>query len=167
MTRLCGECGRRAVAPRAVAGRTFPWKQFASLPVPETVEIPTCSNCGTEWIDRRTAEQLDEDLSRAAASRLSALGREAIELLGASFNQRDLEVQLGLSAGYLSKVKHGKETPSASLVALLALLAARPSRLEQVAHVWKTGSLPPRITSDYFSTVELEVDEPEPAAVAS
>lgn len=166
MTRLCAECGERAVAPRAVAGRTSPWKHFPSLPISQDLEIPTCTKCGAEWIDRKTAEKIDADLARAAGDRLRKVARDAIEALGESHSQRDLERDLGLSAGYLSKVKHGKEIPSASLVALLALLAARPRRLDQVAYVWETGSLPPRITTDYFS-FEIGVNEPQDAAVAS
>ncbi len=166
MMKLCAECGERAVAPHAAAGRTSPWKQFPSLPVSAEVQIPTCSKCGAEWIDRKTAATLDAVLERAAADRLTKVAREALAVLGASMSQRDLEAELGLSAGYLSKVKHGKETPSAQLVALLALLAARPARLDQLTHVWETGELPPRVTNDYFTTVNVGNDEPAPAGLA-
>lgn len=157
--KLCADCGERAVAPRALGGRTSPWKHFPSLPVSANLEIPTCSNCGAEWIDRKTAERIDADLARAAGERLSKVARGAIEVLGDSFNQRDLERDLGLSAGYLSKVKHGKETPSASLVALLTLLAARPVRLEQVTRVWETGELPPRLVDTSITTVNVPANE--------
>lgn len=166
MTKLCGECGKRTVAPLAVAGRTSPWKHFPSLPISAGIEIPTCSNCGAEWIDRKTAESIDADLSRAAAERLGALARQALEVLGESCIQRDLERDLGLSAGYLSKVKHGKEAPSAQLVALLDLLAANPRRLDQVKFAWATGTLPPRITYGVY-TLSEPVNEPQGAAVAS
>ena len=160
--KLCAECGERAVAPRAVGGRTSPWKHFPSLPVSADLEIPTCSKCGAEWIDRKTAEKIDAALARAAGERLSNVARHAIEVLGDSFNQRDLERDLGLSAGYLSKVKHGKETPSASLVALLTLLAARPARLEQVTRVWETGELPPRLVDTSITTVNVPTNESVP-----
>ncbi len=166
MMKLCAECGERAVAPRAVAGRTSPWKQFASLPIPADVQIPTCSKCGAEWIDRKTAAVLDAVLEEAAEERLVRLARNALEDLGTSMSQRDLEFDLGLSAGYLSKVKHGKETPSAQLVGLLALLASRPARLDQLAHIWETGELPPRLTNDHFTTVRIANDETAPADLA-
>lgn len=166
MTRLCGECGKRTVVPLAVAGRTSPWKHFPALPISADIEIPTCSNCGAEWIDRKTAEKIDADLARAAGERLSKVARDAIEVLGDSFNQRDLERDLGLSAGYLSKVKHGKETPSTSLMALLTLLAARPARLEQVTRVWETGELPPRIVDNSITTVNVPTNEAVPLDVA-
>lgn len=166
MIKLCAECGERAVVPHAAAGRTSPWKQFASLPIPAEFQIPTCSKCGAEWIDGKTAAALDAALEQAAAQRLTKLVREALEVLGGCVSQRELEAELGLSAGYLSKVKHGKETPSAQLVGLLALLASRPARLDQLTHVWETGELPPRVTNDHFTTVEVGSDESAPAILA-
>lgn len=164
---LCGECGKKAVRPLAVPGRTLPWKQFPALPLSAHIEIPTCANCGVEWINRKTAESIDADLAASATKVLSAAAREAIDVLTGTFSQQDLEEELGLSAGYLSKLKHGKESPRAPLVALLALLAARPSRLNEIKHVWATGRMPPRVTSDYFTPYTAQVDEVEPAAVAS
>lgn len=160
MKRLCAECGERAVSPRAVSGRLLPWKQFPSLAVPEELEIPTCANCGSEWIDGKTAERIDGALDKEAAAVMRRLAREAIDALSATIHQREIEIQLGLSAGYISKLKHGKETPSAQLVTALALLAARPARLEEVERIWETGHLPPRLTNNHYSRVALPVDEP-------
>jgi hypothetical protein len=151
MTTLCAECGKRAVVRLAVAGRRSPFKNFRSLEIPADVEIPTCSNCGTEWIDEKTAARVDAALAEAAAVKLKELARAALDVVSATINQRDLEIQLGLSAGYLSKVKHGKETPSATLVGLLGLLAASPKRLAQIDHLWSKGILPPRITTDHVA----------------
>ena len=142
MATLCGECGRRAVVPRAVAGRRSLYRNFPSLPIPADLAIPTCANCGAEWVDGKTAARLDTALAEAASMTLAAIGKESIEALGEALTQRELEADLGLSSGYLSKVKHGKETPSAALAALLSLLAARPGRLEEVRRVWKAGRLP-------------------------
>ncbi len=166
MMKLCAECGQRAVALRAAAGRTSPWKQFASLPIPAEIQIPTCSNCGAEWIDGKTAAVVDAALEQAAAARLTKLAREALDVLGRCMSQRDLEAELGLSAGYLSKVKHGKETPSAQLVGLLTLIASRPARLDQLTHIWETGELPPRVTNDHFTMVDVRSDEAAPAILA-
>jgi hypothetical protein len=155
---LCANCGKRAVTPRAGAGRRSPYKNFGSLEIPWDLEIPTCGNCGAEWIDRKTAARIDAALGEVAARELSARAREALEVLAASFNQGDLEAQLGLSAGYLSKVKHGKETPSSWLVAALAMLSVSPRRLDEVAHVWANGRLPPRITANQLTRVEATID---------
>lgn len=43
---------------------------------------------------------------------------------------------LDLSLGYLSRLQAGDGVPSASLVSLLALLAADPARLEELKRYW-------------------------------
>lgn len=158
MTRLCAECGKRSVESVAVAGRRVPFKNFPALELPDEIAIPTCTACGTEWIDRKSAERLDAALAEVAGEALTRLAREAIEALGATTNQRDLEVRLGVSPGYLSKVKHGRETPSAPLVASLALLAVSPRRMQELEHVWTSGRLPPRVTVTQVTRVEGVVD---------
>lgn len=163
--RLCAECGMRAVEPKRVEGRRSAYRNFDSLPIPADLPIPTCTNCGAEWFDRRTSERLDQALAEAGARRLADAATEAIGALAEVMNQRDLESRLGLSAGYLSKLKHGKEAASAPLVALLSLLSARPARLAEIQRVWETGRLPPRITADNVTRVEEPVGAP--ASVAS
>lgn len=158
MKKLCAECGKRAVEPAAAPGRRSPFRNFPDLEIPATLAIPTCSSCGTEWIDRETARKIDEALAAQSAVVLGDVARQAIEALSATMSQRELEATLGLSAAYLSKVRHGKETPSAPLVALLSLLAARPGRIEEVERVWATGRLSPRIVSTNVSRVDLQVD---------
>lgn len=154
MSRLCVECGARAVEPKAVEGRTSPFRQFDNLPVPADLPIPTCAACGAERYDRQTSERLDEALAVAAADRLSGLAVEALDALAPTMNQRELEVLLGLSAGYLSKVRHGKERPSGQLVAALVMLAVRPVRCQELERVWETGLLPPRLAGENFARVE-------------
>jgi len=156
--KLCGECGKRAVEPVMAPGRRTPFRNFPALEIPESLAIPTCSNCGAEWIDRETARKLDEALAAQGAAMLADVARQAIEALSATMSQRELEAKLGLSAAYLSKVRHGKEAPSAQLVALLSLLAARPARIEEVERVWATGRVPPRVVSTNVSRVDLKVD---------
>jgi DNA-binding transcriptional regulator YiaG len=156
--KLCGECGKRAVEPAAVPGRRSPFRNFPALELPESLAIPTCSSCGAEWIDRETARQIDSALAAQSAVVLTDVARQAIESLSATVSQRELEATLGLSAAYLSKVRHGKEVPSAPLVALLSLLAARPARIEEIARTWATGQLSPRVVSTNVSRVDLRVD---------
>lgn len=158
MKKLCGECGKRAVEPVMALGRRSPFRNFPELEIPATLAIPTCSNCGAEWIDRETARKVDEALAAQSAVVLGDIARQAIEALSATMSQRDLEATLGLSAAYLSKVRHGKEAPSAPLVALLSLLAARPARIEEIERVWATGRLSPRVVSTNVSRVDLKVD---------
>lgn len=46
--------------------------------------------------------------------------------------QRALEKRLGLSTGYLCRLRSGAGTPSDSLVAVLVLLANEPGRLDEL-----------------------------------
>jgi Helix-turn-helix domain len=154
MKTLCGECGRREVEPRTAAGRMSPYKNFPALPVPDDLAIPTCRHCGAEWIGARDAELIDAALEKAAADVLSRLAREALESMIDGVTQRDLEQRLGLSPGYISKVKRGHEVPSPALVSALTLLAVRPARLRELELVWSTLRLPPRLTTEQLSTWE-------------
>lgn len=43
----------------------MPYRDIASMEVPDTVEIPTCDRCGSEWIDSKTAKILNEALEAA------------------------------------------------------------------------------------------------------
>lgn len=59
----------------------------------------------------------------------------AVEALAAHRTQQALERMLGLSSGYLSRLKAGKRT-SRTLLVLLVLLAARPEeRLAEVERI--------------------------------
>jgi NMD protein affecting ribosome stability and mRNA decay len=141
--KLCGECGKRAVEPLAAPGRRSPFRNFPELEIPVSLAIPTCANCGAEWIDREIAGKIDEALAVRSAVVLGDIARQAIEALSATMSQRELEATLGLSAAYLSKVRHGREAPSAPLVALLSLLAARPARVGRSSACGRLGgSLP-------------------------
>lgn len=86
MKRLCGECGKRAVEPVAASGRRSPFRNFPELEVPSTLAIPTCSNCGAEWIDHETAKQIDEVLAAKGAAVLADVARQAIEALAATMS---------------------------------------------------------------------------------
>lgn len=158
MKALCGECGHREVEPRSAQGLRFPFRRMTSVPIEENLEIPTCGHCGAEWFDRDLAERLDAAIVAAGERVLSRLGREAIEALLPCITQQRLEQLLGLSPGYLSKVKRGKETPSPALVAGLALLASRPRRLHEVEKLWSSQVLPPRLAVDSIQVI-LPKDE--------
>ena len=98
-----------------------------TLPLPDDLPIPTCSACGEEWIDRTTAQAVDSALEQEYQDRLRQLVVGSLERLAASgVTQRRLEQSLGLSHGYLSKIRSGASRPSAALVSCLHLLATDP-----------------------------------------
>lgn len=147
MTRRCLECGKGNLRPQQRAGRTDRYRTVPNLPVPADLEILTCDNCGEEWIDESTAEKIDG----ALAAEYRAFLREKAPALIASAtqhtSQRRIETALGLSPGYLSKVRTGARAPSPVLVATLALVAQDPvRRLEELEVMWSGEGVDPART---------------------
>ncbi len=64
--------------------------------------------------------------------------RSEIDRLTLYISQRNLERLVGLSQGYLSRLRTGAGTPSVNLVCTLALLAKDPKgRLSELEQYWK------------------------------
>lgn len=138
--RRCRECGEGTIRPLAKLGRKVPFRNMVALTVPSTLEIPTCDNCGSEWIDPKTAHLLDEALQQAYVEELhNRLEAALVAILQATnVSQRRLEHLLGLSVGYLSRVRSKRGDASAQLVSALALIAEDPKqRLSELDHVWQ------------------------------
>jgi len=137
--RRCRECGEGMIRPLAKEGRRLPFRNMVALAVPSTFEIPTCTHCGNEWIDPGTAKALDEVLQRTYADELHKRLEAAIDqiLSVVEIPQRKLEQLLGLSEGYLSRLRGRRGDPSAQVVSALALLAQDPSRrLKELDRLW-------------------------------
>ncbi len=125
----CVECGEGHVVPAATPGRTARYKTLPDLPVPDDLEIPTCDACGMEWIDRHAAEAVDAALEPIYQRRLHHLASAYLkQLADQRVTQRRLERLLGLSQGYLSKIRSGASNPSPMLVGVLRLLTIDPQR---------------------------------------
>jgi hypothetical protein len=154
--RICKACNKGEVVLLAVAGRRTRFRCIPDLEIPAEVAIPTCEHCGTEYIDAQVAQQIDAGLKEAFQQVLAQKMEAALETLVPYTPQRELERLLGLSGGYLSKLKAGKET-SATLVATLMLLAADPvMRLEELRQAWRA-----RPSSDMeFSDVSERINLP-------
>ena len=115
-TRRCGQCGARAVGGVARAGRLTMYRNL-ELEVPAHVVVPTCAKCGAEWIDEAAAKALDEALERVYESKLRTRLDAALEkILSEEGSQARVERVLGVSPGYLSKLKLGRRSPSAEIV---------------------------------------------------
>jgi len=126
--RRCGQCGARAVIGVTRAGRLTMYRNL-ELEIPAHVVVPTCTKCGAEWIDEAAAKALDEALERVYESKLRARLDTALEkILSEEGSQARVERVLGVSPGYLSKLKLGKRHPSAEIVSALALVSANPKR---------------------------------------
>lgn len=134
---MCASCGSKTVRKRGRQGRTASYRNMPALPVPAHFPIPTCSRCRREFIDPQTASELDEVLRELYRSSLKARVRQAIDQITQVVSQRRLEVLLGLSQGYLSRLRAGDGTPSPELVNHLALIARDPrDRLREIEGYW-------------------------------
>ena len=51
-------CGRGMVVPMKKEGRTRRRKGGGRMVIPASIEIPTCTECGAEWIDGPSARAL-------------------------------------------------------------------------------------------------------------
>lgn len=144
--RECPKCGAKKVRRRARPGRTTPFRNMQALAVPEDFGIPTCGRCHHEFLDDETSAALQPLLQAAYQRALQRRVRQAIDAVTRYTSQRRLEQLLGLSQGYLSRLRAGAGTPSPELVSNLALIARDPpTRLRELERYWgePDGDLPP------------------------
>lgn len=136
MTRRCLRCGQNGVRKQARAGRTINYRTLPAFPLPADFPIPTCRYCHAEYPDAETLAALDEVLARQYVRELQRRTKYAVGEVCAYISQRRLELRLGLSQGYLSRLCAGCGRPSAPLVALLMLLALDPpARLAELERI--------------------------------
>jgi hypothetical protein len=135
--RRCHACGEGRIRPLAKRGRRVRYKAIPSMEIPAEIAIPTCDKCGAEWLDHATAHAIDEALERRYRDILYEQARRALVVLVTHTTQGKLETILGLSHGYLSKIRSGNRVPSPELVSHLALLARDPKRrLHELEELW-------------------------------
>jgi len=133
----CPCCGYASVHPLARPGRVVRYRN-AALTLPAELCLPACRRCKYEplGLDAVPAELL-ESLYRADLRQRVAI---AVARVQRNLPQRRTELLLGLSQGYLSRLRAGDGVPGAPLVSLLALLAAHPQLIAELEAYW---TLPP------------------------
>ena len=119
----CPKCGAKAVRPRQRAGRTMRFRNILALPIPADFPIPTCGRCAAEYLSPATSDRLAPLLLCSYQAALRIAGSKLVNQATANISQRKLERLLGVSQGYLSRIKAQDGQPSSILVALLHLLA--------------------------------------------
>ena len=135
--RACPHCGGPAVRGRPRPGRTVRYRNLAALPVPADISLPSCPRCRIEFVDPETQARLQPLLHEAYRRVLQQRVRVSIDALMRHISQRKLELLLGLSQGYLSRLRSGGGNPSPELVSNLALLAGDPvARLAELERYW-------------------------------
>ena len=133
----CPQCGTGTIRPVARRGRKMRHKTMM-LEVPAKIAIPTCDHCGEEWFDETTTEKVDAALEDLYRQQLCARARKAIDdMTEAHVSQRAVERALGISVGYLSKLRSGEKIPSPELVLNLAFIAKDPAkRVHEAEEFW-------------------------------
>lgn len=133
----CPKCRALAVRLRRRPGRTMRFRNMPAVSVPADFPIPTCHRCFAEYIDLDTAARLDAALAEAYSKDLRRRVRLAIDRVTEHISQRRLELLLGLSQGYLSRLRAGHGNPSPEIVSHLALIAHDPlARLLELQRYW-------------------------------
>ena len=119
----CPRCRAKAVTPRNRAGRTMRYRNIAALPIPADFQIPTCGRCAAEYLSPATCDRLAPLLLSSYQAALRSAAAKLVPAATVKLSQRQLEAVLGVSQGYLSRIKSQSGQPSSILVALLHLLA--------------------------------------------
>ena len=133
----CPCCGYLTLRPSARPGRVV-WYRNTVLTLPAALRLPACWRCKHEPLGRDVLPPAQlEPLYRAALCQRAAL---AIVRVQNYRSQRHLERMLGLSQGYLSKLRASDGVPGAPLVSLLALLAKHPHLIGELEDYW---TMPP------------------------
>lgn len=128
-TRRCHECGAQAVRKYAASGRMTAYRSM-ELEIPAALKIPTCAECGTQWFDGPTTEALDDALEQIYQRRLKERLKADLEtIFHKGISQAHLERALGVSTGYISKLKREERNPGSELVVAVRLLATDPERM--------------------------------------
>lgn len=130
----CPVCGEVALSLRKGPHRFLTHRRL-QVEVPEDIELPECGECGARPINLKLAEKLDPILQEAYERRLAQLVNDDLDRLAARRPLYEWEQILGLSKGWLSKVREAR-TPGSQLVALLRLLANDPSRELELRELW-------------------------------
>lgn len=138
--RRCRECGVGRVRLLATPNRYSAYRTLPRVEVPADLELPTCDNCGTEWLDETYASRLDAALEEAYRSEMGTRVLAALNSIVSTMPQRDLERLVGLSPGYLSKLRSRDRVPRPDLVALLTLLANDVERINEVKQLWRDSA---------------------------
>ena len=131
----CPCCGRNAVFPVAQPGRMLRYRN-AALTLPADLLVPTCRRCRYRLLSFEAMPELQARLEATYRTELRERAAVAITCLGRTYSQRVIEVELDLSQGYLCRLRAKDGVPSAALVSLLAMLAAEPTRLEELRRYW-------------------------------
>jgi len=121
------------------SGRTRRFRNIDALPVPDDLAIPECDQCGETFMDAAVAARIDKAMHEIYQQDLKARAQAAIAaIIERGVTQQRVEQALGLSQGYLSKVRHGTTNVTPLLVSQLWRLSKSPSRqIRELERYWE------------------------------
>lgn len=131
--RRCDTCGNAVLRRYGRPGRIEKYKGL-SFVMPETLALIECEACGERYDASDDLDAIEKIAKEMYQQRTRNVIESALQRLTAGRSLAELERQLCLSVGYLSKIKKSEE-PSFQLVALLALLAENPASLDVLASI--------------------------------
>lgn len=124
MPKKCTECGgeiRRSSEPRLEEHKGV--KLVVKMP-----DVLTCVRCGEQFLDSATAKAIDEAVERAYQKALHEQLDAALSVLTAYKPQHWFERVMGLSRGYVTKMRNPSYNLSTHLVRQFVLLAHAPKK---------------------------------------
>jgi hypothetical protein len=135
-TTSCDVCGN-AAAKIVISGQTVCALKYLNftLRLPPGTEVLMCLRC--REVISKEKYRLKPLLRSIYQTELKKRVRSSIDVLMQHISQRKLEVLLGLSQGYLSRLRSGDGNPSPELVSNLALIAMDPEkRIAELQKYW-------------------------------
>ena len=123
----CPQCKRPSLKPHPDAEHAV---SYRGLDLVIAAEGAVCSSCGALALSRSALEAS----CRAA---LAQRGSDLLHELMQTISLRQLEKSMGVSQGYLSRLKARKGCPSPTLVSLLWLLHKQPGLLVRLKRYWR------------------------------
>lgn len=136
--RTCPACGVGTVE-QVQTRAPMPFRHAPSIVPAWPVAVPTCDHCNEQFINAATARALDAALESTLQATQTRIIEESIASLTTVRTPREWEKRLGLSPGYFSRLKAGKEG-SVALTTLLSFLARSPARAwNQLEAVWSAA----------------------------
>lgn len=134
MPKSCPDCGG---AVRAAPNARVEHYKGLALMIPG-VRVPTCAQCGEQFISPQLADQMQAALEKAHQQALYREFTLAMERLKAFRSPAAIARMLGYSLGYFSKLSRRERNLSTPLVAFVKYLAMDPEhRLDELSQMFE------------------------------
>jgi DNA-binding transcriptional regulator YiaG len=141
----CFSCDEGTIAQRNARGQIVGYRDERAIPIEADLIVHLCDHCGEMLLDADAAARLSAVLEPSYRRLKVRRVMEAVDGIRAALDisQRDLERLIGVSDGYISKLRHGRRVPDATTLRLLHLINADPHaavrRIAEIAEIGRIG----------------------------